>query len=47
VPEWVSLRGGGWGNDPYGLRVSYRHGTPRDIGLDMVGFRCAADVPTP
>jgi formylglycine-generating enzyme len=41
--DWVSLRGGGWGNDPYGLRSSYRHGNPHDIGLDMVGFRCAAD----
>jgi formylglycine-generating enzyme required for sulfatase activity len=29
------------GNDPYCLRVSYRHGNPPDIGLDMVGFRCA------
>jgi hypothetical protein len=24
------------------LQVSYRHGNPPDIGLDMVGFRCAA-----
>jgi sulfatase modifying factor 1 len=39
----VTLRGGGWGNNPYGLRVSYRHGNPPDIGLDMVGFRCAGD----
>lgn len=38
----VALRGGGWGNNPYCLRVSYRHGNPPDIGLDMVGFRCAA-----
>ena len=37
----VVLRGGGWGNNPYCLRVSYRHGNPPDIGLDMVGFRCA------
>ncbi len=44
-PEEVVLRGGGWGNDPYCLRVSYRHGNPADIGLDMVGFRCAADGP--
>jgi sulfatase modifying factor 1 len=42
-PGWVALRGGGWGNNPYCLRVSYRHGNPPDIGLDMVGFRCAAD----
>ena len=40
----VVLRGGGWGNNPYGLRTSYRHGNPADIGLDMVGFRCAADA---
>lgn len=38
----VSLRGGGWGNNPYCLRVSYRHGNPPNIGLNMVGFRCAA-----
>ena len=31
-PGWVALRGGGWGNNPYGLRVSYRHGNPPDIG---------------
>ena len=43
-PDFVALRGGGWGNNPYGLRVSYRHGNPPDIGLDMVGFRCAADA---
>lgn len=42
-PAEVVLRGGGWGNNPYCLRVSYRHGNPPDIGLDMVGFRCAAD----
>ena len=40
-PDQVALRGGGWGNNPYCLRVSYRHGNPPDIGLDMVGFRCA------
>ncbi len=42
-PEWVMLRGGGWGNNPYCLRSAYRHGNPPDIGLDMVGFRCAGD----
>ena len=42
--DWVALRGGGWGNDPYCLRVSYRHGNPPDVGLDMVGFRCARDA---
>jgi formylglycine-generating enzyme required for sulfatase activity len=43
-PGMVALRGGGWGNNPYCLRVSYRHGNPPDIGLDMVGIRCAADA---
>ncbi len=42
-PEKVALRGGGWGNDPYCLRAAYRHGNPPDIGLSMVGFRCAGD----
>ena len=42
-PSEVVLRGGGWGNNPYCLRVSYRHGNPPDIGLDMVGFRCAVE----
>ncbi len=42
-PGEVALRGGGWGNNPYCLRAAYRHGNPPDIGLDMVGFRCAAD----
>ena len=37
------IRGGGWGNNPFCLRVSYRHRNPPDIGLDMVGFRCAGD----
>ncbi len=52
VWEWTStpfpgkpsenvIRGGGWGNNRYCLRVSYRHGNPPDIGLNMVGFRCA------
>jgi len=39
-PSEQVIRGGGWGNNPYCLRVSYRHGNPPDIGLDMVGFRC-------
>ena len=43
-PGSVSLRGGGWGNDPYCLRVSYRHWNPPNIGLDMVGFRCVKDA---
>ena len=43
----VVLRGGGWGNNPWCLRTSYRHGNPPDIGLDMVGFRCAGDAENP
>ncbi|HWP23028.1 MAG TPA: formylglycine-generating enzyme family protein, partial [Candidatus Binatia bacterium] len=35
------IRGGGWGNDPAGLRSTLRHANPPDIGLSMVGFRCA------
>lgn len=41
-PDWYVIKGGGWGNNPYCLRATYRHGNPEDIGLDMVGFRCAA-----
>lgn len=40
-PSETVIRGGGWGNNPYCLRASYRHGNPPDIGLNMVGFRCA------
>ncbi len=43
APDRVILKGGGWGNDPYCLRIGYRHTNPPDIGLDMVGFRCAGD----
>ena len=42
--ERVILKGGGWGNNPYCLRIGYRHTNPPDIGLDMVGFRCAGDA---
>lgn len=35
------IRGGGWGNNPWGLRSTLRHANPPDIGLSMVGFRCA------
>lgn len=41
--NWQVIRGGGWGNNQYCLRASYRHGNPPDIGLDMVGFRCAGN----
>ncbi|MDH3599347.1 MAG: formylglycine-generating enzyme family protein [Candidatus Tectomicrobia bacterium] len=52
VWEWVQeehpndpgskiIRGGGWGNNPYCLRTTYRHANPPSTSLDMVGFRCA------
>ena len=44
-PKKRSIRGGGWGNNPYCLRAAYRHANPPEIGLDMVGFRCAGDLP--
>jgi formylglycine-generating enzyme required for sulfatase activity len=44
-PQWMAIRGGGWGNNPYCLRVSYRHGNRPEYGLDLVGFRCAGDAP--
>jgi formylglycine-generating enzyme required for sulfatase activity len=56
VWEWVAdapprqpglhvIRGGGWGNNPYCLRTSYRHANPPTASLDMVGFRCAGGAP--
>ncbi len=39
------IRGGGWGNDPAGLRIALKHGNPPDIGLSMVGFRCVEGPP--
>ncbi len=36
--------GDGWGNNPYCLRIGYRHTNPASVGLDMVGLRCAGDV---
>lgn len=35
------IRGGGWGNNPWGLRATLRHANPPAFGLSMVGFRCA------
>ena len=38
------VRGGSWGNDPRGLRASYRYrGTP-DYRLGLDGFRCGRDA---
>lgn len=39
--EQRGIRGGGWGNNPSGLRSTLRHANPADFGLSMVGFRCA------
>jgi formylglycine-generating enzyme required for sulfatase activity len=39
------IRGGGWGNDPEGLRIALEHTNPPDIGLSMVGIRCVQGPP--
>lgn len=39
------IRGGGWGNNPWGLRATLRHANPPDYALSMVGIRCAKDPP--
>lgn len=44
-PGFKIIRGGGWGNNAYGLRASYRHANPPTASLDMVGFRCAGVAP--
>jgi len=41
----VVIRGGGWANDGYQQRVSYRRGAASNVSMDMVGFRCAGDPP--
>lgn len=46
-PDFVSLRGAGWGNSRYCVRAAYRHMNPRDRGLGMVGIRCAGDAGEP
>lgn len=45
APGRAVTRGGGWGADPDGLRVTLRHADPITVGTDMTGFRCAADPP--
>ena len=58
VWEWVqekhpheidskTIRGGGWGNNAYCLRTTYRHANPPATSLDMVGFRCARSIQSP
>ncbi|MBM3484172.1 MAG: formylglycine-generating enzyme family protein [Alphaproteobacteria bacterium] len=52
VWEWTSIiengeviiKGGGFGNNPDGLRIGLRHDNPPDTPLDMVGIRCAASA---
>ena len=39
------IRGGGWGNNPWGLRATLRHANAKESGLSMVGFRCARSSP--
>ncbi len=41
------IRGGGWGNNPWGLRTTLRHANTPETGLSMVGFRCAKSSPAP
>jgi formylglycine-generating enzyme len=41
APGTAALRGGGWGNNPFCLRTSYRHANDRNVGRDHIGFRCA------
>ena len=41
------IRGGGWGNNPWGLRTTLRHANTPQSGLSMVGFRCAKSSPEP
>ena len=41
------IRGGGWGNNPWGLRATLRHANRPQAGLSMVGFRCAKSSPHP
>jgi formylglycine-generating enzyme required for sulfatase activity len=40
------IRGGGWGNNPWGLRTTLRHANTPESGLSMVGFRCAKSSPS-
>jgi formylglycine-generating enzyme required for sulfatase activity len=42
-PGSAALRGGGWGNNPYCLRTTYRHANARNVGRDHIGIRCAGD----
>lgn len=39
----IVIKGGGFGNNPEGLRIGLVHDNPPDTPLEMVGFRCAGD----
>ena len=41
------IRGGGWGNNSWGLRTTLRHANLPESGLSMVGIRCAKSAPAP
>ncbi len=40
-PNTAALRGGGWGNNTFGVRSTYRHDNVRNVGRDHIGIRCA------
>ena len=43
--EYRSLRGGAWSNFPVVVRVSYRDGVVPADRVDVIGFRCAGELP--
>lgn len=38
--ETRAVRGGSWYNNASSMRVTFRHGFPPDLTIDMLGFRC-------
>jgi formylglycine-generating enzyme required for sulfatase activity len=40
--DWLGLRGGSWGSDVNGARVSFRVDGLPDLRLDLIGFRVVA-----
>ncbi len=40
----VTLHGGGWGNAYLAQTVSHKVSAAQNVGMDMVGFRCAGDI---
>jgi formylglycine-generating enzyme required for sulfatase activity len=41
----ATARGGFWAGDLAALRVSHRNDVPRDMAMEIIGFRCASDRP--